>query len=87
MSTSRTHDADSRLCRQTFSSGAYTDLGYDYRSRITSVSHKNSSAGVISSESYVYDSANNLSSKTVDSAARRRWIRLLPRTATTRSTN
>ncbi|MBI3721580.1 MAG: hypothetical protein HY248_03425, partial [Fimbriimonas ginsengisoli] len=50
------------------SSGAYTDLGYDSRSRITGVTHKNSSASVISSESYVYDSASNLSSKTVDSA-------------------
>lgn len=53
--------------KQTFSSGAYDEFGYDSRNRQTSVSHKNSLGTVLSSESYSYDDAGNLSSKTVNS--------------------
>ncbi len=58
--------ADKRAIEQTFSGGQYDDLGFDARNRQTSVTHKNSSGTALSSESYVYDDAGNLSSKTVD---------------------
>jgi RHS repeat-associated protein len=64
--TSYTYDDANRRTRQTFSSGQYDELGYSTRNWQTSVSHKNSSGTVLSSESYVYDSAGNLTSKTVD---------------------
>lgn len=65
--TSWTYDNANRTTRQTFASGAYTNYGYDSQNRQTSVSHKKSDGTVLSSESYVYDDAGNMSSKTVDS--------------------
>ena len=61
------YDIASRLTQKTFASGAYDVTGYDSRNRTTSVTHKNSSGTVLSSETYSLDSASNLSSKTVDS--------------------
>ncbi len=66
-STSWIYDNASRTTRQTIASGANTDYGYDSRNRQTSVSHKKSDGTVLSSESYVYDNAGNMSSKTVGS--------------------
>jgi len=40
---------------------------HDSRSRVTGISHQNSSGTVLSSESYSYDPASNLSAKTLDS--------------------
>jgi RHS repeat-associated protein len=65
--TSWTYDNANRTTRQTFNTGAYTAYGYDTRNRVTSLDHKNSSNASISSESYVYDDASNMTSKTVDS--------------------
>lgn len=58
-------DAD-RLTTKTLANGSYSEYAYDVRNRVTSINHKKSDTSVISSESYSYDSASNLSSKTVD---------------------
>lgn len=63
--TTFAYDDDGRLTQKTFASGAYTQLGYDSRDRTTSISHKKSDGTVLSSESYVYDSAGNLISRVV----------------------
>ncbi len=60
------YDAADRCTKQTFDTGFYTSFGYDTRDRLTSLTHKNSSNSTISSESYVYDDASNLYTKTVD---------------------
>ncbi len=65
--TSISYDNAGRLAQKTFASGQYDVMGYDSRNRITSLSHKNSSGTVLSSESYGYDYASNMTSKTVDS--------------------
>jgi len=65
--TSLSYDAASRLTQKTFASGAYDSMGYDSRDRMTSLYHKNSSGTTLSSESYSYDYASNMTSKTVDS--------------------
>jgi len=61
------YDAADRCTKQTFDTGLYTSFGYDERDRLTSLVHKNSSNVTISSESYTYDDASNLATKTVDS--------------------
>jgi len=62
-----TYDADSRMTKETFASGAYDTFGYDSRSRQTSVSHFASGGLPLSTESFVYNGAGDLTSKTVDS--------------------
>ena len=61
------YDGAGRLSTTTLANGQVTTLGYDDRNRQTSVVHQASASGsTISSESYVYDRAGNLTSKTVD---------------------
>jgi YD repeat-containing protein len=56
-----------RIYTQTVASGEVSTFGYDNRNRETSVSHATSTGTVLESESYIYDPAGNLSSKTVGS--------------------
>jgi RHS repeat-associated protein len=65
--TTNIYDSVGRLSKTTFSNGQVSVFGYDDRSRRISVAHKVSNTGsTISSESYIYDDAGNLTSKTVD---------------------
>ena len=61
------YDSDGRLSTTTLANGQVSTLGYDARSRQTSVTHRASASGAtLSSESYAYDRAGNLTSKAVD---------------------
>ncbi|MDR3692036.1 MAG: RHS repeat-associated core domain-containing protein [Fimbriimonas sp.] len=65
-STSFGYDADGRLIKETFASGAYDQFGYDNRDRTVSLTHRNSAGSILSQDSYSYDAASNIISKTVD---------------------
>ncbi|MBI1755817.1 MAG: hypothetical protein HYR64_01755 [Fimbriimonas ginsengisoli] len=54
--------------RQNYASGAYATYGYDTRSRLTSLLHRTSGGATITSETYAYNQASNLTSKVVDGA-------------------
>ncbi len=64
--TSWTYDVVSGdLTRQTMANGAYTDYGFDIRGRVSTITHKTSTSGVIDPQTYTYDPAGNLITKTV----------------------
>jgi YD repeat-containing protein len=52
--------------RQTFSSGAYTEVAYDSRDRIVSVAHRKGDATLLGSSTYVYANNGSLASRTDD---------------------
>ncbi|RYG23828.1 hypothetical protein EON82_12800 [bacterium] len=63
--TTNLYDSAGRLSKTTLANGQVSVYGYDARSRQASVTHKVSDTGsTISSEAYVYDAADNLSTKT-----------------------
>ncbi|MBV6501974.1 MAG: hypothetical protein AKCLJLPJ_00015 [Fimbriimonadales bacterium] len=64
--TSWVYDAASRVTRQNFGNGAYETYSYDTRSRLTSVVLKNSGGATLSSHSYGYDAASQITSRTDD---------------------
>jgi RHS repeat-associated protein len=65
--TTNVYDSLGRLTKTTLANGQVSLFGYDARGRQTSVIHKTSNTGsTISSETYIYDDAGNLTSKTVN---------------------
>lgn len=52
------------LTKQTFSTGAYSSYAFDIRGRVSSIGHYTSGGSALWTESYGYDGASNLTSKT-----------------------
>ncbi len=67
--TSLLYDSVGRISRRTHSNGAYSTYAYDNRGRLTQIQHKKSDNTLIRSESYAYDPASNLTSKTTGSGS------------------
>ncbi|HET6643887.1 MAG TPA: RHS repeat domain-containing protein [Fimbriimonadales bacterium] len=62
---SYTYDPRGRMTRETFSNGVYSQYGYDWASRLTSLNHKKSADNsVILGYSATYDNANRLLTST-----------------------
>jgi RHS repeat-associated protein len=64
--TTSAYDDAGRKTRETWHNGAYSDFGYDARDRMkTIVRRKSDGVGSLGNESYSYDDAGNLTSRTV----------------------
>ncbi|MBI5706198.1 MAG: hypothetical protein HZC36_04325 [Armatimonadetes bacterium] len=64
--TQLTRDTSQRLSRKDFGNGTYETFGYDSRNRPNSILLKNSGGSTLSSQSYTYDNASNVTNHTQD---------------------
>ena len=63
--TSFLYDNDGRATKETLPNGTYSTFGYDTRSRITALTKYQAGGSSFATETYNYDNASNLLSKTI----------------------